>query len=62
MNLEVKPTFNLYIHHRFLSLNLEMIALALCAMMHCQQRTVQSHVIDAAWRHGPRAKPEDSAR
>jgi len=51
-----------FIHHSFLSLNLQLIALILRATMRRQQRAVQCHVIAAAWRHRPQAKPEDSAR
>jgi len=39
-----------------------MIALALRATMRRQHSAAQCHVIAAAWRHRPQAKPEDSAR
>ena len=50
------------IHHSFLSSILEMIALILRATMRRQHSAAQCHVIAAAWRHRPQAKPEDSAR
>ena len=51
-----------FIHHSFLSLNLELIALALRATMRRQHSAAQCHVIAAAWRHRPQAKLRMVAR